>query len=68
MLEKRYVIEYIDSIIEVIENKYCIEHKLASSLVKDSSIYRMAFKDPDYIMHYDVEDWADEIMKNCVMA
>lgn len=55
--------EYLDYIIEVLEAKYGLDRKSAWAIVERSNVYRMIFKDPDYILHYDAEDLADELMR-----
>ena len=59
--------EFLSFISEAIQEKYNISSLMAENMVQNSNIAKMIYKSPDFVMHYDVEDLADEIM-NDIMA
>lgn len=56
--------EFLSFISEAIQEKYGIASEEADELVNNSKISTMIYTSPDYVMHYDVEDWADDIVSN----
>ena len=59
--------EFLAYISEAIQEKYDVSSSVADNIVRNSQISKMIYSSPDFVMHYDVEDWADELMSN-VMA
>ena len=59
--------EFLSFISEAMQEKYNVPSFMADKIVKNSKISKMIYEYPDYIMHYDAEDWADELMST-VMA
>lgn len=56
--------EFLSFISEAIQEKYGISSEKADVLVNNSKVSNMIYTSPDYVMHYDVEDWADDIVSN----
>ena len=59
--------EFLAYISEAIQEKYDVSSSVADNIVRNSQISKMIYSSPDFVIHYDVEDWADELMSN-VMA
>lgn len=59
--------EFLAYVSEAIQEKYNVSSSVADNIVKNSKISKMIYSSPDFVMHYDVDDWADELMSD-IMA
>lgn len=43
--------------------KYGIDEDLAYQSIRQSNFYRLLKKDPQSVMHYSVDEWAEDVME-----
>lgn len=61
MLINFEILKYQTALIEELVLSYNMNEELARRVVKNSTIWKMLKKSPDFVMHYSIEDSAEEI-------
>lgn len=59
-------IEFLSYISEAMQEKYNVTSFVADEIIKNSKISKMIYTYPEFVMHYNVEDWADELMSTAM--
>ncbi|MBW8350302.1 hypothetical protein K0H71_12720 [Bacillus sp. IITD106] len=61
---KNHIREYTDYVIKDMMDMYGIKQDEANQLIKKYNFDKMVEKAPEFVLHYNTEDWAERIYKN----
>lgn len=64
MLNKNDINEYMDYVIKDLIDMYGIKQSEALRLIKVYNFDKMIEKSPEFILHYNTDDWAERIYNN----
>ncbi|MGM0879134.1 MAG: hypothetical protein ACQEWV_31975 [Bacillota bacterium] len=59
--DKVFIRDYIDDVIENLQEMYNIDEEVSNQLVADSAFLKLLKIDPEFVVNHDTEYWAEKI-------